>query len=63
MTVRIVVDGEIVNARGLGAPLAQMLQCARDYPGLPDVRTLTVAEISTFYRALIPEILRASRGK
>jgi len=33
-----------------------LLQIARDYPGLPDVRTLTVPEIVFFYEGLRPEL-------
>jgi hypothetical protein len=39
-----------------------MLQGARDYAGIPDVRTLTLDEIDTFYRALVPELLKATKG-
>jgi hypothetical protein len=33
-----------------------LLQIARDYPGLPDVRTMTVPEIVFFYEGLRPEL-------
>lgn len=61
MTSEVVEHGELVKKRGLNAPLFQMLQCARDYAGIPDVRTLTVDEIDTFYRALVPELLKATK--
>jgi hypothetical protein len=40
-----------------------LLQVARDYPGLPDPRTLTVAEIVFFYNGLRPEIKKYTRPK
>ena len=33
-----------------------LLQIARDYPGLPDARTLTVSEIRFFYEGLRREL-------
>lgn len=62
MTAEIVTRGVLTRQRGYGAPLFQMLQGARDYAGIPDVRTLTLDEIDTFYRALIPELLKATKG-
>lgn len=62
MTSEIVERGELVKKRGHSAPLFKMLQCARDYAGIPDVRTLTVDEIDVFYRPLIPELLKATKG-
>lgn len=38
-----------------------MLQVARDYPGLPDLRTLTVSEIVFFYEGLRPELQKHTR--
>ena len=61
MTSEIVTGGVLTRQRGYGAPLFQMLQCARDYAGIPDVRTLTVDEIDTFYRPLVPELLKATK--
>lgn len=40
-----------------------LLQIARDYPGLPDARTLTIAEIVFFYEGLRPELKRHTRPK
>jgi hypothetical protein len=40
-----------------------LYQIARDYPGVPDVRTLTVAEIAFFYDGLRPELRKHTRGK
>lgn len=33
-----------------------LLQIARDYPGLPDPRSLTMSEIRWFYEALRSEL-------
>lgn len=62
MTAVVVTRGEAIKTRGYEAPLFQMLQGARDYAGIPDVRTLTLDEIDTFYRALVPELLKATKG-
>jgi hypothetical protein len=35
-----------------------LLQIAAEYPGLPDVRTLSTHEIRFFYSGLVPGILR-----
>lgn len=40
-----------------------LLQCARDYAGLPDARTLTIPEIVFFYEGLRPELLKHTRVK
>ena len=61
MTAEVVTGGVLARQRGYWAPLFQMLQGARDYSGIPDVRTLTLDEIDTFYRALVPELLRATK--
>lgn len=37
-----------------------ILQITRDYPGLPDVRGLTLREIEFFYKGLVPELMKAS---
>jgi hypothetical protein len=37
-----------------------ILQVARDYPGLPDVRTLSMDEIRFFYDGLRAELRRYS---
>ena len=36
----------------------QLLQIAADYPGLPDVRTLELYEITFFYEPLIDGLVR-----
>lgn len=38
-----------------------LLQCARDYAGLPDPRTLTIGEIVFFYEGLRPELIKYTR--
>lgn len=40
-----------------------LLQICRDYPGLPDPRTLTVDEIVFFYDGLRPELHKATAPK
>jgi hypothetical protein len=40
-----------------------LLQIARDYPGLPDPRTLAIAEIVFFYNGLRAELKRHTRPK
>jgi hypothetical protein len=40
-----------------------LLQCARDYPGLPDPRTLAVTDIVFFYSGLRAELKRYTRPK
>jgi hypothetical protein len=39
-----------------------LLQITRDYPGLPDVRTLKTSEIEFFYNGLVPELERKENG-
>jgi len=39
-----------------------LLQVARDYPGLPDVRTLKASEIRFFYEGLRPELKKHTGG-
>jgi len=57
------------NGADARAPSAQvaykemLLQIARDYPGLPDPRTLTVVEIVFFYDGLRPELRKHTRTK
>lgn len=38
-----------------------LLQVARDYPGLPDPRTLTITEILFFYNGLRRELKNHTR--
>lgn len=47
-----------------GATYREMLlQICRDYPGLPDPRTLTIPEIVFFYEGLRPELQKYTRPK
>jgi hypothetical protein len=39
-----------------------VLQCARDYAGLPDARTLTIGELVFFYDGLRPELHKHTRA-
>lgn len=50
-----------VRAKGAGVLLVMLMQCCRDYPALPDPRTLDVWEIRSFYKFLIPELTRNGR--
>jgi hypothetical protein len=40
-----------------------LLQVARDFAVLPDLRTITAHEIAFFYDALRPELKKHTRGK
>jgi hypothetical protein len=40
-----------------------LLQIARDYPGLPDPRTLAISEIVFFYNGLREELKKHTRPK
>lgn len=40
-----------------------ILQVARDYPGLPDPRTLTIGEVVYFYSGLREELKKHTRGR
>lgn len=42
---------------------AMILQIALDYPGLPDVRTLSVAEVVFFYNGMRAQLKKHSRGR
>jgi hypothetical protein len=60
---RIVRNGDDVQLSSAKATYRDMLlQIARDYPGLPDPRTLTVPEIVYFYEGLRPELTKYSRA-
>lgn len=39
-----------------------LLQIARDYPGAPDVRTLSAADLRFFYEGLREDLIRATRA-
>lgn len=60
----IVRNGEdVLLASAADTYRVMLLQIAKDYPGLPDARTLTVPEIVFFYDGLRPELKRAMRLK
>jgi hypothetical protein len=59
--VRNGADARLPTARSTYREM--LLQCARDYPGLPDARTLTVPEIVFFYEGLRPELQKHTRPK
>jgi hypothetical protein len=40
-----------------------MYQCALNYPGLPDARTLTLDEIRFFYEGLRPTLHEATKPR
>lgn len=43
--------------------IEMLRQVARDYPGLPDARTLTVPEIAFFYDGIRDELKRYTKPK
>lgn len=48
----------------VGAVYSEMiLQVARDYSGLPDVRSLSMTEIRFFYEGLRAELRKATKPK
>jgi hypothetical protein len=55
-------SGDTSNGHTL-VPVYQsmLLQIARDYPGLPDVRTLSMSDIRFFYDGLRPEIAQLKK--
>lgn len=61
---RIVRSGADARLRTARETYREMLlQCARDYAGLPDARTLTIGEIVFFYEGLRPELIKYTRSK
>lgn len=60
--VRDPETGDTSNGHTL-VPVYQsmLLQIARDYPGLPDLRTLSMSEIRFFYDGLRPEIAQLKK--
>jgi hypothetical protein len=40
-----------------------LLQIARDYPGLPDCRTLSATEIIFFYEGIRAELEKGTKAK
>jgi hypothetical protein len=57
--VRNGADAQLGSARATYCEM--LLQIARDYPGLPDPRTLTVPEIVFFYEGVRPELIKHTR--
>ena len=41
--------------------LEMMLQCCMDYRSCPDVRTMTASEIGSFYRRLLPSLVKGQQ--
>lgn|GEM_PF-2298617 len=55
-------NGADARLSSAGATYREMLlQIARDYPGLPDARTLSIGEIVFFYDGLRPELHKHTR--
>jgi hypothetical protein len=57
--VRNGADARLSSARATYREM--LLQCARDYAGLPDARTLTIGEIVFFYDGLRTELQKHTR--
>ena len=56
MTVELVRGGRSITCRGITAAQSALLQIARDYAGLPDVRELKLSEILFYYDGLRGEL-------
>lgn len=55
-------DGKLQSAHTVYAVYREMLfQICRDYPGLPDPRTLTMREIRAFYEPLRADLKKLSK--
>ena len=63
MTVDLVSNGAVKKHRGLGAIQSALLQIARDYSGLPDVRTLSLSDILFYYDGLQAELVQRTTVK
>ena len=63
MTVGLVSSGMVEKQRGLGAIRSALLQVARDYSGLPDIRTLRLSEILFYYDGLQAELVQRTTVK
>lgn len=64
MIDRVVRAGSDARLAGAAATYTEMLlQVARDYPGIPDPRTLRIHEIVWFYNGLRPELKRHTKPK
>lgn len=58
MTVELVRGGRSVTCRGSTAAQSALLQIARDYASLPDIRVLKLSEILFYYDGLRDELER-----
>ena len=56
MTVELVRGGRSITCRGITAAQSALLQIARDYAGLPDIRELKISEILFYYDGLRGEL-------
>lgn len=56
MTVDLVRRGSTTRCRGITAAQSALLQVARDYAGLPDVRELKLNEILFYYDGMRGEL-------
>jgi hypothetical protein len=56
VTVELVRGGRSLRRRGIVAVQSALLQIARDYAGLPDVRALKLSEILFYYDGLRGEL-------
>jgi len=63
VTVELVSGGTVKKQRGLGAIQSALLQVARDYSGLPDIRTLRLSEILFYYDGLQAELVQRTTVK
>ncbi len=63
MTVDLVGNGAVRRQRGLGAIQSALLQIARDYSGLPDIRTLSLSDILFYYDGLRAELVQRTTVK
>lgn len=61
LVVRNGADAQLSS--GAATYKEMLLQCARDYAGLPDARTLTMGELVFFYEGLRAELTKHTRPK
>lgn len=61
MTVDLVQYGELRKIRGMSGPKTMLLQCCADYPGIPDVRTMTLSQIAVFYEGLVDNLIASTK--
>ena len=63
MTVKLARHGQEEEVLGAQYISNQLLQIAADYNSLPDLRKITVDEISFFYEPLIPGLIEMQKEK